>query len=236
MVSVVIPAYNEEKALPKCLESLSNQDFPKKEFEVIIVNNNSTDKTNEVASKFKDKLNLKVIFEKRKGRGYARHSGFKAARGKYILSTDADTIVPKNWIKKTVNFLENGADAVTGPCKIDDCPALTNMVFNTMQPTAMTIYELTFGHTWLNGFNFGVKRDVYKKSGGFNPKLNTMEDMDITKKVAKVGKIKFDYSLKVTFSGRRFKKGLIPGLVPYIRDYAGYFVFKNENVVMEDVR
>lgn len=237
MVSVVIPAYNEEKALPECLGSLVKQDFSKEEFEVIVVDNNSTDKTYSVAQKFKKRLNLRIVLEKKKGRGHARYTGFKIAKGKYILSTDADTKVPQSWIRKSVKYLEkDSVVAVTGPCKIQDCPPITNIVFNTMQPTAMTLYKLAFGHYWLNGFNFGVKKEVYKKSGGFNPNLNTMEDMDITKKIAKLGKIKCSYSLNVVFSGRRFKNGLIPGLIPYLRDYVGYFVFKNENVVMEDVR
>ncbi|MEK7521709.1 MAG: glycosyltransferase [Patescibacteria group bacterium] len=238
MVSVVVPAYNEEKALPKCLQALILQDYPKDLYEVIVVDNNSTDKTSYVASKFKNKLNLKIILEKKKGRGHARHTGFKAAKGKYILSTDADTTVPKDWIKKTVALLEreDSIVAVTGPCKINDCPRLTNFVFNVMQPSVMTIYKLAFGHYWLNGFNFGVKREVYRKSGGFDPNLNTMEDVDIAEKIAKHGKIKCSYSLNVVFSGRRFKHGLVQGIKPYIRDYIECFVFKNKNVVMEDVR
>lgn len=98
LVSVIIPAYNSEKYLRACLKSVLNQDF--RNFEVIVVDNNSTDKTKEIISEFSRKhKNLKYIFEPKIGRGSARNTGEKQAVGKVILMTDSDCVVPEGWIR-----------------------------------------------------------------------------------------------------------------------------------------
>lgn len=89
-ISVIIPAFNEENFLPKCLESLKKQDF--KDFEIIVVDNNSKDKTSEISKKF----GVKILKEKNQGAAFAREAGFLKARGKIIATTDANTILPRN--------------------------------------------------------------------------------------------------------------------------------------------
>jgi len=85
IISVIIPAANEEKTLPFCLASLKKQTFSN--FEVIVIDNNSTDKTAAVAQKF----GAKVVSEKKQGIIYARERGFQEAKGEIIARTDADT-------------------------------------------------------------------------------------------------------------------------------------------------
>lgn len=236
MISVVVPAYNEEKTISSCLDSLLNQKTNQK-FEVIVVNNNSTDKTEEIVRKYKNKLNLKIILEKRKSRGTARYAGFKVAKGEVIFSTDADIIVPENWIEEMTSlFKDKKIVAVTGTCKINDCSRIKNKIFNLLQPTAMILYRIISGHFWLSGFSFAIRKAAYIKAGGFNPKLNIQEDVDLGFKVKKVGKIKFIKNLPVIFSGRRFKNGLIKGNLPYIKTFIEYFLLKKEDVYLGDVR
>lgn len=236
MVSVVIPAYNEESVIASCLDALFKQNT-KEEFEVILVNNNSIDKTVEIAKRFESKLNLRIISEKEKGRGAARNKGFKEACGEIILSTDADTKVPPEWIDYLLAELKkNNAIAVTGTCKIVDCGLFTNTLFNIFQPFSMRIYRLIFHHYWLSGFNFGIYKEAYEESGGFNRKLNAQEDIDLSFRICRIGKIQFISNLPVIFSGRRFQKGLIRGLIPYVFTFIGYFIYKNENVILPDVR
>lgn len=235
-ISIIIPAYNEEKLIFKCLDSLVKQQTDR-DFEVIVVDNNSTDKTREIAEKYKDKLNLRIISESQKGRGKARQVGFKKALGDMILSTDADTVVPPNWVEELVNsFKEKDIVAVTGPCRINDCSWIINKIFNFLQPTAMILYRLIFGHFWLSGFNFAIRKSAYVKSGGFNPDLNVQEDVELSFKVKKIGKIKFMSNLPVLFSGRRFKNGLIAGCIPYIKTFLRYFFFNRKDVYLEDIR
>ncbi len=237
MVSVVIPAYNEEKVIGACLDSLVKQKTQHK-FEVIVVNNNSTDKTADAVNSYRNRLELNLVMQKEKGRGPARQIGFSHACGDIILSTDADTVVPPGWVETLSDSLRgSNAVAISGTCKIVDCGLFTNTLFNFFQPLAMRVYRLVFGHYWLNGFNFAIYKEVYRKSGGFNVKLNSQEDIDLSFKVSKLGKIHFMPGLPVIFSGRRFRqKGLIRGSLPYLLTFIGYFFYKNEGVILSDVR
>lgn len=235
MISVVIPAFNEELTIPNCLVAFVNQNTEEM-FEVIVVDNCSTDKTAEVALAFKNRLNLKVIFEKKKGRGAARAKGFKSARGEIIFSTDADTVAPSNWIEKFTGKLDKNTGAVTGTCKINDCGVITNVLFNLFQPISMRIYSLFFGHYWLSGFSFAIYKDIYEKSGGFNENLNGQEDIDLSFKVSKISKIEFISNLPVIFSGRRFKNGLLKGLFPYVKTFISVFINKKEDSILSDLR
>ncbi|OGY09045.1 MAG: hypothetical protein A2782_00975 [Candidatus Blackburnbacteria bacterium RIFCSPHIGHO2_01_FULL_43_15b] len=105
MVSVIIPAYNEEKLIGTCLDSLVEQTDAN--FEVVLVDNNSTDQTSAIAQQYAKKLNLTIVLEKRKGRGKARATGFLKARGQYLLSTDADTTVPPTWVETITRQLDS---------------------------------------------------------------------------------------------------------------------------------
>lgn len=236
MVSVVIPAFNEEKIITNCLNAMASQ-TTSRDFEVILVNNNSTDKTVEIAKTYAKRIDLKIIEETKKGRGPARKRGFEEAKGEIILSTDSDTVVPSDWLEKMVSQLEESkAVALSGTCKVTDCSPVMNMLFNFLQPQFMRVYRLFFGHFWLSGFNFAIYKDAYQKSGGFDVDLNAQEDVDLAKKVSIIGKIQFINDLPVIFSGRRFHGGLLKGLIPYFTTYAEYFFFKKKNVILTDVR
>ena len=94
-VSVVIPVYNEAATLPACLEALAGQTVPP--FEVLVVDNNSTDDSVLVAARYPF---VTVLHEKRQGVLHARGRGFTAARGDIIGRIDADTEVAPDWIKQ----------------------------------------------------------------------------------------------------------------------------------------
>lgn len=233
-VSIVIPAYNEEKYLSRALQSLASLQT-KKNFEVVVVDNSSTDNTAKLAGNFQDKLNLRVVLEKIKGRGAARKRGFDEAKGRIIVSLDADTVVYPDWLDTLTAPLENTVAATTTSCKITDCSSLTNAVFNFMQPKAMVLYRIFSGHYWLSGFSFAILRSVYEKSNGFDPALQAQEDLDLSFKVAKLGKIKF-INKPVIFSGRRFKDGLLVGFYDYIRSFAEAFILKKKTVYLDNPR
>ena len=100
-ISVVIPVYNGGEYLKKCLQSIKEQTLPA--YEIIVVNNNSTDDTKNIIETFsEDSKKFVYIFEARRTRGAARNAGLKIASGNIIAMTDADCIVPKNWLAKLV--------------------------------------------------------------------------------------------------------------------------------------
>jgi len=115
-ISVIIPVYNAEKTLKQCLDSVLNQTY--KNYEVIVVDNNSTDKTKDITKEFQQKnksKKIKYIFESKIGMGAARNTGEKKAKGEIILMTDSDCIVPKSWVKNmTKPILSGRCDAVQG--------------------------------------------------------------------------------------------------------------------------
>ena len=233
-VSVVIPAYNEEKYLAQTLESLVEQktDY---DFEVVVVDNNSHDQTAQVALSFKNRLNIRVISEKKQGRGPARKRGFDQALGEIIVSLDADTIVYPDWLKVLVNNLKGETIATTTSCKIDDCSYFTRTIFNFFEPKVMILLRLLFGHFWLAGFSFAMLRSDYVKSGGFDPTLQAQEDLDLSLRVAKLGKIKF-INQPVIFSGRRFKQSLLKGLYQYIATFIEAFFLNKKDIYLSNVR
>lgn len=107
IISIIIPAYNEARYIGNLLNSLSKQKFNMKEVEIIAVDNNSTDGTKKVVTKFQDSnpnLNVKLVSELRenprtgKGSGISRNTGARVAQGKILLFLDADNFVRENFL------------------------------------------------------------------------------------------------------------------------------------------
>lgn len=235
MISVVIPAYNEEGNISACFDALVKQKT-NRQFEVILVDNNSTDETVKEAKKYLPKLDLKIVLEKQKGRSPARKKGFEKSRSNIILSTDADGEVPENWVETMARELGNQEMvAITGPCSFSGLSRYKTAWLNWFQPFAMRAYRLVFGHYWLSGFNFGIKRAAYIKSGGFNPVINIQEDVDLSFRVSKLGNIKY-VNLPVSVSGRRFRQGIVKPMWPYVKTWFDFFILKKKNIVLSDVR
>src|SRR5512137_2308327 len=112
MISVIIPTFNEEENIAQCLVSLSHQTVPRSEYEIIVVDGGSKDATCEIAKKYADL----VFTQTSKKVGGARNDGVNAARGEIVATTDADCILPPNWIERIVkDFKNSGIVQVYGP-------------------------------------------------------------------------------------------------------------------------
>lgn len=201
-VSVIIPMYNEEKMIGRCLESFAVQTIPADE--ILVVDNNSTDECKKIAEVFK---NVTVINEKEQGMIPARNKGFNNAKSTILARCDADTIVPKNWIeqiKKT--FAEETIDGLTGPAELHDFPLRKGFKY---------IQKITYFDTWklikkyhvLYGSNMAITKSVWNKikSEVEMDEKKVHEDQDLTKKIIKVGgKIKFDTNFYCYISSRLY--------------------------------
>lgn len=100
-ISIIIPTYNEEKDIPECLDSLLNQSF--KNFEIIVVDDGSTDRTKEIIKEFQKKdKRIKLIEGEHKGPGFSRNLGAKKAKGEILVFVDADMTFDKNYIKNLI--------------------------------------------------------------------------------------------------------------------------------------
>ncbi len=201
--SVVIPAYNEEVLLPRLLEAISNQTF--KDFEVILVDANSTDKTIEVAKKFSNKFTLKIVEINEKNVSASRNLGASKAKGEFLFFIDADNYVYPAFLKDMIAILETGYQMVI-PSIIPDSK---NLYYKIAYKTANIIIWLTwkFKLSFSTGGNLVVKRHVFEEIHGFDKTIFVGEDHDIVIRARKNGyKIGFFNNPKVIFSVRRLKK------------------------------
>ncbi len=234
--SVVIPAYNEEDYIGLCLESLAWQKTNTK-FEVVVIDNKSTDKTNQIAKSFKDKLNLRVIIEKEQGRGVARWRGFEEANGKIIFSTDADTILPEDWIERFMNYFKNEEIvAVTSLCNIDQPSRIDKAIFKFFLLLANEGHRIALGHYWLSGFSYAIRKETYIAAGKIDKNLDALDDVDLARRVRKLGKIKLVRNLPVLSSSRRFKDGMTNGLLDYVKPFIKVAILKSKNFKMNNLR
>lgn len=110
MISIIIPIYNVEKYIVDCLKSIEQQTF--KDFEVIIVDDGSTDKTVEVVDHFNKNFNYKVIKQENKGVSAARNVGIQASRGKYLCFVDSDDVLDKNYLRILYDSIQNSDIAI----------------------------------------------------------------------------------------------------------------------------
>lgn len=230
-ISIIIPAYNEEKYIGPCLQSLAWQQT-KHSFEVILVDNNSTDNTKKIARSFKNKLNIRIITEKRQGRGIARWRGFEEAAGDFLFSSDADTIFPREWIKGFMKYFENkNIVAVTSLCNIDDPSKINKLFFKFIHQVANESYRIALGHYCLYGFSYAIRKDIYIKAGKIDKNLNALDDIDLGTRVRKFGKIQLVKDLPVLTSNRRYKKGVSRGLIEYVKPLIQLTLDKNKLVM-----
>lgn len=178
-ISVIIPARDEEKNIGSVLESVLYQNYPSDMYEVIVVNDRSTDKTAEIAAEYELKYsNLKVITISESGKiligkQNALDIGIKAATGEIILLTDADCIVDKNWVKSMNRFFFNDEiGIVVGKTEIIEEES-NSFLYKIQTLTHRVLMEVAqipimFGfYTSGMGNNLAIRRDGYFKIGGY---------------------------------------------------------------------
>jgi len=124
-ISVVIPCRNEEFALPQLLVDLSAQDYPENSFEVIIVDDHSSDNTLKVAEEFKGLRNIKVMKNAGKGKKSAIKTGVLSSVSELIITTDADCRTGKSWLRTIASFYTSGMpDLIISPVKLKESKGL----------------------------------------------------------------------------------------------------------------
>lgn len=194
LISVVVPSYNEEAYIEKCLESLVKQDLDKEKYEIIVIDNASTDQTTQIAGTYP----VQVIKEPKKGYVFAIIKGVNVSKAKIVAFTDADTIVPHNWLSKILKSFKNNPRtlAVGGA-----------YVFYRYNNLLNTFFKKTNKYsTQLCGANMAFKKDALKKIGGIDPRVNFSVDFYLTRQLKRIGQVIIDPTIVVKTSPRRFKK------------------------------
>lgn len=202
-VSVIVPAYNEAAWLPHSLAALVAQDYPGA-FELIVVDNGSSDQTVLVAKAH----GARVVSEPRLGVAYAREAGFRAARGDLLLTTDADTLVPVDWLTNLVRLFDQHPEAVGvgGPVSYAMQDPLQRQLFETVIPLLHELDRWVHeGRGHLVGANLAVRRTAYLALDGFRTELTLGEDLDFSHRLAQLGPVIFAPQVRVVTSDRRFR-------------------------------
>lgn len=202
-ISLIVPAYNEEAYLGHCLDAIM-ENVKGRALEIIVVDNNSTDGTAEIARRYPD---VTYVFEAKKGITKARQRGYQSARGEIVAYVDADTRPPAGWIEQIEEHFgrDNKLAALSGPYSFYDLHGMRNKVASGWFVAARPLYSI-IGYMLVGG-NFAIRRDVLDKMGGFDASIEFYgEDADIAKRAKKFGKVLFVNSFVMPTSGRRLQK------------------------------
>jgi len=179
LVSIVLPAYNEEAHIAECIESLLNQSYSP--IEIFIVDDNSKDKTSEIVKSFEPKV--KLLWQNHLGPGAAWNLGFKHAKGEILMFWASDHVYGKDYIKDLVAPIINGESLRTIHSR-EKVANYDNLWARTWGPRDWEAESAKEGKT-----NASLtSRKLYLKSGGFDPKLGYADDQSIFKKTKVLAK------------------------------------------------
>lgn len=218
MLSVIVPIYNEEKYIAKCLDSILKQDYPKDDLEVLFVDGMSTDKTREIIAGYLPQCPyLRVLDNPNKIVPYAMNKGISEAKGEIIMRLDAHATYENNYFSAIVRrLIEYDAENVGCVCKTD----VLNKTPKTLAIREVLSNKFGVGNsafrTGIDGVQevdtvpFGCwPRRVFEKYGLYNTKLVRNQDIELSKRIINGGgKIIIIPDTYCTYMARETYKGL----------------------------
>lgn len=192
-ISIIVPAHNEEKYLSQCLTSLLNQDYPSDKYEIILVNNNSTDGTQKIAESFK----IITIHQKTGPVGAVRNAGAAQAQGTLLAFIDADCVAPKNWLSTGFELMNNGNTACGGGCDLRPKPLWLERAW---------LLKTDCPPKDLLGACIIINKNSFFSIGGFDEKITSGEDTKLTVSLKRKGqKVTMHTALNVIHLGNPIK-------------------------------
>ena len=183
-VSVVVPVYNGARTIADCIDSVLQSSWPRSDLELLLVDNNSTDATGEVLSRYRDRAIL--LQEPTQGPAAARNRGLASATGDVIAFTDADCVVHSDWIREIVAPLGDPSVGIVGGTILARRPCNAIEQFGERihdHRMAIEVYTPPYAIT----MNWASRRAVLDKVGFFDEKLLRCEDCDLAWRVVQAG-------------------------------------------------
>jgi len=182
VISVIIPALNEERVIGKCLGCLVQQEFPVDQFEVIVVDNGSGDGTLEIARGFEGSLNLTILQKPNSHISTLRNLGASSAKGEFLAFLDADCLASAKWLSRAIEFLRAG-DGVVG-------------AFYTIPKGSSWLAKAWYRDlpiqkqgrvSYVPSGTLLVSQSLFSEMGGFDQELPTSEDFEFCQRIAAAG-------------------------------------------------
>lgn len=176
LISIIITTKNEERNIEACLRSLLAQTYPRENIEIIVVDNSSSDKTREIASKYTEK-----VYSHGPERSAQKNFGVERSKGEYFIYLDADMILSENVVVECVEKVSNDKNIIA--LYIPEIVAGKSF-FARVRRFERGFYDGTV----VDAVRF-IQKDKFLEAGGFDEKLYAGEDWDLDKRIKKSGKV-----------------------------------------------
>jgi glycosyltransferase involved in cell wall biosynthesis len=210
-ISFIIPAYNEESYLRHCLDAIVHEIDGRDGYEIIVVDNNSNDKTSEIV--VHEYPAVALIHEPRRGANRAREAGFVASKGALVAFLDADTELGKGWIVRAERAFAKDPNLVclSGPFIYYDLPFAARALVQFFYAGTYLVYLINNfilrDTSMIQGGTEIVRRGALQKIGGHNVSLTFYgDDADLARRLRAVGKVRWSFAFAMRSSGRRLAK------------------------------
>lgn len=180
--SIIIPTYNRKYILEKCLEALFSQDYPKDKYEIILIDDGSTDGTEQMVKSLSPSCKLHYIKNKKRlGQSKSRNKGIELARGEYIIFVDSDIIVVPEFVREHLEFHRLYKDVIVNGQLIYICS------LKQVGEKKKGFWDISFSS--FNTANASVKKEHLIKAGGFDEDLLPYgwQDVELGYRLKKMG-------------------------------------------------
>jgi glycosyltransferase involved in cell wall biosynthesis len=201
-VSVIVPVRNRSAKLVLCLEALGRQSYAAHQFEVLVVDNGSTD---DIRSLCADRSNVIYVSEPRGGSYVARNAGLRRSRGSIVAFTDSDCVPAPEWLERGVARLERGdCDILGGRIEYLSANAQLN-VYERLEEKIFKLdnQELFVSRNYAATANLLARRHVFDRAGTFDPGMNSLGDVEWGKRSCRLGFVLGYCAEAVVFHPRR---------------------------------
>ena len=210
-ISFVIPAYNEESYIRHCLDAILHEIPGRDGYEIIVVDNNSNDRTCEIV--MHEYPNVQLIHEPRRGANRAREAGFVVSKGALVAFLDADTELTPGWIDHAERAFAKDPHLVclSGPFIYYDLPFAARALVQFFYAGTYLVYLVNNfiirDTSMIQGCTEIVRRDALQKIGGHDVSLTFYgDDADLARRLSKVGFVRWSFAFALRSSGRRLAK------------------------------
>ena len=206
-ISIIVPAYNEEKYIEPCLRSIKRQKTNLK-YELIVANSESDDKTAEIAKKYTDN----IVMAKR-GIAFARNAGASVAKGKILVFIDADTQIMPDYLEFIFKKFKQDPFLIGLSTSFKFSKQTPELIFAQEVTNGYLVMRSELGKTTLPGFNTCVLKSKFQKIGGYKDCF--LEDISLSRDLILIGDIKYFSNRKVITSSRKLEKWGTLGVLRY---------------------
>jgi glycosyltransferase involved in cell wall biosynthesis len=235
--SLIIPTYNEQDFIGRCLQSILHQSYPRSEFEIIVADSHSSDGTAEVAARWADK----ILTIPRRGIAHARNAGAREAVGEILVFVDADVTLQPDFLSRLQHAFADEDNQTKDSSRSD-------ATFGRVRTVAVTGHAIPADGTWFPRFVYratyalvglftavglplfpglcvAYRKHAFDTVGGFREDFGISEDLDLSKRISKLGKCIYDKRARAFVSTRRLQRHALSTVLFHIYHDLRYLLF-----------